>query len=71
MNSLELLEFLKQSAKNYIPEAVYSLKSNSHMHNCEEYPDHEQIAAILSNFINTIGHNSGVDYALNSSDLKS
>jgi hypothetical protein len=71
MLSIELLELLTKNAKSYRADAKNSLKRNIHMHNAKDCCFRAQdIDAVLVDFINYVGFNHGIDYALYAEDLK-
>lgn len=73
MKKIELLNFLADQAKIYRKNCVSSINLNNHMNELKEscHVDQNVIDAILTDFINCIGYNQGVDYALYSKDLVS
>lgn len=68
MNRGELLEFLTNEARTFRKDrtAVYR---NRHLTNIKEQPEQYLIDGILVAFINHIGINQGIDYALSVKDL--
>jgi len=71
MTNIELLTKLKKSADNYGHNANTSIHINNHMNNIttNKKIDQDIIDAILVDFINYIGMQQGVDYALYTRDL--
>lgn len=74
MTKIDLLTMLTDSAVRYRKDCAASLVRNKHMNNCNrEYGQHfltqDLIDAILVDFINKIGVEQGVDYALYTRDL--
>lgn len=71
MTNLELLNFLTDQAKSYRKDCVASINRNKHMNKLTTPCDIDQsvVDAVLTDFINRIGSNQGVDYALYSKDL--
>ena len=68
MTSLELLNKLTREAREFRKDADHYAR-NRHMHAIGEAPPQEVVDAVLTGFINQIGRNQGVDYALYASDL--
>lgn len=72
MKAIELLELLKKYADSYSNIAKESVVNNCHMNNLtNEEVSQDAVDAILVDFINYIGGNYGIDYALYTSDLRS
>jgi len=73
MKITELLEALNKFAKTYAPQAIDSIKRNSHMNNItQDEPISNKVTdAILVDFINYIGMQHGIDYGLYTQDLRS
>ena len=72
MNVIEMLEITKKHADKYSEEAKASLVRNNHMNEIKKDEDIDQrvIDAVLVDFINFIGTQHGIDYALYTSDLR-
>jgi hypothetical protein len=70
MTAIELLEYLKKSATTYRLAASASIARNKHMNEFRGDIEQEAIDAILVDFINAVGINHGIDYALYTADLK-
>lgn len=74
MKALQFLELVTNNAKRYAPGCKESLIRNGHMNRVVKEDvdnlDDEMVEAILVDFINFIGRNQGVDYALYTRDLK-
>lgn len=72
MTKFELLEFLTASATEYRKTCAESINRNKHMNSLNEEckPEQSLVDAILTDFINRIGSNMGVDYALYTKDLE-
>lgn len=76
----KLLNFLTEEAREYRKDALSSLEWNRHMNNLsskdiskmkKERQRHQRIVdALLVDFINTVGANQGVDYALYTKHFK-
>lgn len=72
MTSIQLLDLLTKRAKEYRKGANEAIKRNSHMNSLSgniEIPQ-EAVDALLVDFINYIGVNMCVDYALYTKDLE-
>ena len=71
MNKGEYLSILSDNAKKYYKNDVLkSIKRNSHMNNYNgENISDETIKAILVDFINFVGMEMGVDYAMYSKNI--
>ena len=71
MNKGEYLSILSDNAKKYYANDVLkSVKRNSHMNNYnDENISDETIKAILVDFINFVGMEMGVDYAMYSKNI--
>ena len=71
MTKIDLLEMITRNACEYSQNAKASLLRNNHMNEIEKDTplDQKIIDAVLVDFINYIGMQQGVDYALNTSDL--
>jgi hypothetical protein len=72
MTKLELLEFLTAAAKRYRLDCAPSVARNAHMNECGGECDADQrtVDAILVGFVNRIGTDMGVDYALYTRDIR-
>ena len=70
MTKLEMLQFLEAAAKRYRLGCAESLVRNKHMNDMQEACDQKTIDAILVDFINHIGTEMWVDYALYVKDLR-
>ena len=64
----ELLEFLTQRAKEFRNDKT-SISRNYHLTDIKEQPEQHLIDGVLVAFINHIGMNQGIDYALSVKDL--
>ena len=64
----ELLEFLTKQAKEFRMDKT-SICRNKHLTNISEQPEQYLVDGILVAFINHIGMNQGIDYALSVKDL--
>ena len=71
-NPGELLDTLEKILQKYHKESIKSIKRNSHMNGIRknEKIDKRHVDAVLVDFMNTIGLQYGVDYAMHTSDLK-
>lgn len=71
MNSIQLLKYVTDMAKDYREGAQASIARNTHMNETVggTIPQ-ETIDAVLVDFINAIGTHNGIDYALYASDLR-
>lgn len=71
MNRADLLNMLTNYAKRYRNHANESIQRNKHMNDIEldEVIQQRIIDTVLTDFINEIAMNQGVDYALYASDL--
>lgn len=71
MTKIQLLEYLTRMAKEYRKDCQNSVNRNKHMNDLNGNFELNQnsIDALLTDFINMIGVNQGVDYALYSKDL--
>lgn len=67
-----ILASLTNYARTYTKTGVESVIRNRHMNELEsaDLINQKQIEAVIVDFINYIGAHCGVDYALNTSDLK-
>ncbi len=72
MNRGELLKMLTEFAKDYAPKAKESIVKNRHMNQLGESVTvtQDEVDAILVDFINHVGMMQGIDFALNTSDLR-
>jgi hypothetical protein len=69
MKVIEILEELTRIAKKFRLDREY-FNRNNHMHDTIETPSQQVVDAVLTGFINSVGMNYGVDYALYASDLR-
>ena len=71
MTRIELLEYLTKEAKALSQKPSF-ISNNQHLTGISEsdMPSEEQINGILVAFINFVGLNQGVDFALSFKDLK-
>jgi len=72
MNVKEFLEKTANHAKEYRNEAQKSLVRNNHMNEIEAGEQVQQriIDAVLTDFINYVGMEHGIDYGIYTKDLK-
>jgi len=72
MKKIELLELITDSAKRYRLNCVDSVNRNSHMNELCGHLVISQVVvdSILTDFINHVGVEQGVDYALYTKDLE-
>lgn len=68
MKNIELLEMLTKNAKEFRKDRDQYTR-NAHLHSMTCAPDQGEIDAVLTEFINFVGIQRGVDYALKASDL--
>lgn len=68
MNRGELLEYLTNSAKRF-REDTNNISRNNHLTGLNENPDSKVIDGVLVAFINHVGVEQGLDYALSYKDL--
>jgi hypothetical protein len=68
----ELLDVVEKIIQKYHKEAIASIKHNNHMNDIKksEKIDKRIVDAVLVDFINRIGLEYGVDYAMYTRDLK-
>ena len=64
----ELLEFLTKQVKEFRNDKT-NISRNYHLTDIKEQPEQYLIDGILVAFINHIGINQGIDYALSVKDL--
>ena len=71
MIKIDLLEMITRNACDYSKDAKASLLRNNHMNEIEKDTplDQKVIDAVLVDFINFIGMQQGVDYAIYTRDL--
>ena len=70
MSKIEYLEMATRCARQYRTDAMASVKRNSHMNSATgTVIKQADVDALLTDFINFIGLQFGVDYALYASDL--
>lgn len=71
MTKIQLLEYLTRLAKEYRRDANDSINRNQHMNNLKGKAqlDQDSIDALLTDFINIIGVDQGVDYGIYTRDL--
>jgi len=60
---------LTKNARQFRKDADH-YQRNSHMHDLKEAPSQEIVDAVLTGFINHVGLQQGVDYAIYARDLK-
>jgi hypothetical protein len=72
MKAIEYLDLLTKKATKYRTRAEHSIQINQHMNNLKDGVniDQDVIDAVLTDFINYVGMETGVDYALYTTDLK-
>lgn len=72
MTKIQLLEYLTRIAKKYRSGCSESIFRNNHMNEIKEevHVSQNLIDAILTDFINVVGVDQGVDYGLYSRDLR-
>ena len=72
MNAIEVLTEVNVYAEKYRKKANESIQRNRHMNQIKENENLSQlhIDAILVDFINYMGSQSGIDYGLHTKDLK-
>lgn len=72
MTKIELLDFLTAAAKRYRLGCASTVSRNAHMNECGGgcAVDQKTVDAILVDFVNRVGADMGVDYALYAKDLK-
>lgn len=68
MNRGELLEYLTESAKRFRKDTSNIIRNN-HLTGLNENPYSKVIDAVLVAFINHVGVEQGLDYALSYKDL--
>lgn len=68
MTKIEFLEILTKRAKDY-RKLTDSISRNKHLTGMSEQPSARMIDAVLVDFINQIGIQMGIDYALSVDDL--
>lgn len=71
MKAIDLLELMKNYAREYRKDAQSSISRNTHMNEIEDGEQLQQrhIDAAIVDFINYIGVRHGIDYALYTNDL--
>lgn len=71
MNRIEYLTQITESAKRYKDKSIESIKRNRHMNELDDSYEINQatIDAILVDFINHIGNEQCIDFALYTKDL--
>lgn len=69
MTVLQMLEHLTDQAAQFRKDTDHYSR-NRHMHAIIEAPSQDVIDAVLTGFINHVGRNQCIDYALYASDLK-
>jgi hypothetical protein len=73
MTKGELIEMLAKFAKEYAPDALASVRRNTHMNNLRNTTDEvtQDVAdALIVDFINFIGRKQGIDVGMYTVDLK-
>ena len=71
MNKLTFLKNVTFYAQAYRTKANESIVRNKHMHNATgEAIKQDDIDALLVDFVNFMGMDQGIDYALYASDIK-
>lgn len=72
MSKKELLEMLIRNAKEYRGGAKKSIRRNSHMLHFGKYvvPSQDVIDDMLTDFLNFVASEQGIDLALYSTDLE-
>jgi hypothetical protein len=72
MNAPELINLLTTRAKSYRPDATHSILRNDHMNELDVHslPSERQIDAVLTDFINYVGSQCGMDVGLYTEDLR-
>lgn len=72
-NPGELLEVIKRHVFVYQPDAMASIRRNKHMNDVPASMeiDPRVVDAVLIDFLNFVGAQYGVDYAINTCDLPS
>lgn len=72
MTPISLLDKIHKHLQDYRPEAIASIRRNSHMNEITADTQIEQkvVDAILVDFINFVGMQYCVDYAMYTCDLK-
>ena len=71
MKIIELIHVVEKIAQEYRPEAISSLKRNTHLHECKpsDIKNQDLIDAVLSDFINFLASKYGVDYGVHAYDI--
>lgn len=69
MTTLTLCDTLVERARQYRPKSLASIRDNDHMHSASESITQADIDAVLTDFINFIAGQNGIDYALYAKDL--
>lgn len=69
MTPLTLCDTLVDRARQYRPDSIASIRRNAHMHSASESLTQADIDAVLTDFINFIAGQNGIDYALYAKDL--
>ena len=71
MTVLELIHSIEQIAQEYRPEAIKSIKRNTHLHDCklEDIGKQDFVDAILSDFVNFLASKYHVDYGTHAYDI--
>jgi len=72
MNALELSNLVRSRAEKYSKTSKESLVRNNHLNEIKDQEDLEQrvIDAVLVDFVNYCAGCAGIDYALQTSDLR-
>lgn len=71
MTVLDLIKIVEKIAQEYRPEAIKSIKRNTHLHDCDlkDIGCQDFIDAILSDFINFLAGKYGCDYGTHAYDI--
>lgn len=67
----ELMDLLVKRAREYVPDAGYSLARNRHMNRLgARFVFQDDIDAVVVDFVNFVAREGGVDLALYTKDLR-
>lgn len=71
MKIIDLLHIAEKVAQDYRPQAIESIKRNTHLHDCEpeDIGAQDFVDAILADFINFLAYQHGVDYGIHAYDI--
>jgi len=71
MRIIDFLHIIEHSAQRYRPLSMASIKRNTHLHECDpkQVIDQDVIDAVLTDFINFLAGEQGVDYGIKASDI--